>query len=223
MCWLMSTEALQAAVAAVPREVFLQPGVFLPTDDGRWRPATPSDLGPAAWAELAYSDEQSLVTQLDGHVTVDDVTAPIGGSPTACSTTPVTVTSMIEDLEADPGMSILELGTGTGYSAALLSAVFGEDLVTSVEVDPRSVRVPRPPWSGLVGRRGPTPATACAVSRTGHPTTGSSRPFRYAASPTPGSVRLAQAASSWPPLGHGPTGLDWRGSPSRREAPPLYV
>lgn len=132
----MRTDALEAAVAAVPREVFLQPGVFLPTEDGRWGPATPSELGPAAWAELAYSDEQSLVTQVDGHLTVADVTAPIAGFPTASSTTPVTVISMIEDLEAGPGMSILELGTGTGYSTALLSAVFGEDLVTSVEVDP---------------------------------------------------------------------------------------
>src|ERR1044072_12386 len=56
----------RAAVEAVPRELFLQPGFFLPTDDGRWRPVTALGSGPKEWSEVAYRDE-SLVTQLDRH------------------------------------------------------------------------------------------------------------------------------------------------------------
>ncbi|SEC01312.1 hypothetical protein SAMN04490356_2559 [Streptomyces melanosporofaciens] len=36
----------RAAIEAVPRELFLQPGVFLPTDGGRWRPVTALGTDP---------------------------------------------------------------------------------------------------------------------------------------------------------------------------------
>lgn len=36
----------RAAVEAVPRELFLQPGVFLPADGERWRPVTALGTDP---------------------------------------------------------------------------------------------------------------------------------------------------------------------------------
>ncbi|NEE32666.1 methyltransferase, partial [Streptomyces sp. SID7982] len=39
----------RAAVEAVPRELFLNPGVFLPTRDGRWQPVTAAGSDPAEW------------------------------------------------------------------------------------------------------------------------------------------------------------------------------
>lgn len=129
------TDALRAAVEAVPREVFVQEGVLLPTADARWEPVTADRLGPREWADLVYRDD-SLVTQLDGHIAVADIDAPVAGFPTASSTMPSLVASMIEDLEVVPGMNVLELGTGTGYSTALLTELVGEDQVTSIEVDP---------------------------------------------------------------------------------------
>ncbi|WP_432005175.1 ATP-grasp peptide maturase system methyltransferase [Streptomyces parvus] len=125
----------RAAVEAVPRELFLNPGVFLPTRDGRWQPVTAAGSDPAEWARIAYRDE-SLTTQLDGHFTADQVSGPVTGSPTSSSTTPVTVVDMLEKLEVEDGQQVLEVGTGTGYSSALMCFRLGEDAVTTVEVDP---------------------------------------------------------------------------------------
>lgn len=127
--------AWRAAVEAVPRELFLRPGVFLPTDGGAWRPVTTADCEPGEWVEIAYREE-SLVTQLDRHVTADQVADPVRGFPTSSSTVPATVVSMLEALDVQEGMSVAEIGTGTGYSTALMCHRLGEDNVTSVEVDP---------------------------------------------------------------------------------------
>ncbi|MFE9066014.1 ATP-grasp peptide maturase system methyltransferase [Streptomyces violaceusniger] len=125
----------RAAVEAVPRELFLQPGVFLPADGGHWRPVTALGTNPKEWSKIAYHDE-SLVTQLDGHLTADQVTEPVPGVPTSSSTTPVTVVGMIEALDIENGHTALEIGTGTGYSTALMCHRLGEDNVTTIEVDP---------------------------------------------------------------------------------------
>ncbi|MGW3433017.1 ATP-grasp peptide maturase system methyltransferase [Streptomyces melanosporofaciens] len=125
----------RAAVEAVPRELFLQPGVFLPTDGAHWRPVTALGTDPKEWSKIAYRDE-SLVTQLDGHLTADQAAAPVPGVPTSSSTTPVTVVGMIEALDIEDGHTALEIGTGTGYSTALMCHRLGEDNVTTVEVDP---------------------------------------------------------------------------------------
>jgi methyltransferase of ATP-grasp peptide maturase system len=125
----------RAAVEAVPRELFLTPGVFLPVHGGRWRPATALGTAPEKWLQIAYSD-QSLATQLDGHLTADQAADPVTGVPTSSSTTPLTVVGMIEELEMEDGQTVLEIGTGTGYSTALMCYRLGEDNVTTVEVDP---------------------------------------------------------------------------------------
>ncbi|MEW2032659.1 ATP-grasp peptide maturase system methyltransferase [Streptomyces roseifaciens] len=131
----LRTPAWRAAVEAVPRELFLQSGVFLPIDDGRWQPVPARGPSLSDWTEAAYSD-QSLVTQLDNHLTADRATGPVRGFPTSSSTIPATVVGMIEALEVEDGQSVLEIGTGTGYSTALMCHRLGEDNVTSVEVDP---------------------------------------------------------------------------------------
>src|SRR5437868_12588843 len=43
---------------------------------------------------------------------------------------------MIDALALAPGMRILEVGTGTGYNAAVLAFVLGVEQVTSIEIDP---------------------------------------------------------------------------------------
>ncbi|MEV1070008.1 ATP-grasp peptide maturase system methyltransferase [Streptomyces sp. NPDC050263] len=125
---------LRAAVEAIPREVFLDPGVFL-DEGGSWRPVTAVGTHPAEWLEIAYSYD-TLTTQLNGHLTADQVSDPVEGIPTSSSTTPATVVGMIESLDLETGHRVLEIGTGTGYSSALMCHYLGEDNVTTVEVDP---------------------------------------------------------------------------------------
>jgi methyltransferase of ATP-grasp peptide maturase system len=132
---VLATPQWRAAVEAVPRELFLHPGVFLPENGGRWRALTADGADPAEWAQIAYSD-MSLTTQLDGHLTADQVDDLVTGAPTSSSTTPVTVVDMIERLEVEDAHQVLEIGTGTGYSSALMCHRLGEDNVTTVEVDP---------------------------------------------------------------------------------------
>ncbi|WP_405437075.1 ATP-grasp peptide maturase system methyltransferase [Streptomyces avidinii] len=127
--------AWRKAVEDVPREAFLNPGVFLPVGGGLWQPVTAADAGPTEWARIAYTDD-SLVTQLDGHLTADQAPGPVPGIPSSSSTIPWLVLEMIEDLEVEDGQRVLEIGTGTGYSTALLCHRLGEDSVTTIEVDP---------------------------------------------------------------------------------------
>jgi len=197
----LSTPALRAAVEAVPREQFLRPGIFLPEPDGRWRPLAAAGAGE--WPVIAYSD-QSLVTQLDGHLTADQTDHPVRGVPTSSSTMPSTVVSMIEALELEDGHTVLEIGTGTGYSTALMCHRLGEDNVTTIEVD-RQVAARADDaleaagystWTvtgdGLLGHPSRAPydrvIATCAVRRI---------PYTWVRQTRPGGVILA-TIGSWP-------------------------
>lgn len=128
--------AWRQAVEAVPREAFLGDQIYRRVDGQPatlWEPVSPASVGMAAWLDLVYRNE-TWVTQLDGRDRTP--TGPVQGAPTSSSTLPGLVVRMLEDLDADAGMRVLEIGTGTGYSTALLCHRLGADLVTSVEVDP---------------------------------------------------------------------------------------
>jgi methyltransferase of ATP-grasp peptide maturase system len=201
----LRSPAWRAAVEAVPREVFLASGVFLPEGDtARWRPVTPGSMAAEDWTALAYSD-QSLVTQLDGHLTPDQASDPVTGFPTSSSTTPVTVVGMLEALDVEDGHNAAEIGTGTGYSTALMCHRLGEDNVTSIEVDPQvAARADQAlesagysTWTvtgdGLLGnpRRAPYDRiiATCAVRRI---------PYAWVRQTRPGGIILATVGpSSW--------------------------
>ncbi|OLT23920.1 hypothetical protein BJF79_14330 [Actinomadura sp. CNU-125] len=122
------------AVERVPRHVFV-PAFFERTDTpDRGTLWTPVHSDDDRWLDLAYRDE-TWVTQLDGHITPHDVDEPVGGDPTSSSTLPGLVVRMLEDLDVDDGANVLEVGTGSGYSTALLCERLGAGKVTSIEVD----------------------------------------------------------------------------------------
>lgn len=131
----LRTRAWKAAAEAVPRHQFLAGGFFQRVPDSSpaaWRPVLE---GGADWLSGCYTDE-SLVTQIAGTIRPEDVRGEILREPTSSSTLPSLVLRMLEGLQAEPGMHVLEIGTGTGYSTALLCTRLGDDSVTSVEYDP---------------------------------------------------------------------------------------
>ncbi|MGW0874289.1 methyltransferase, FxLD system [Streptomyces sp. NPDC002740] len=58
------------------------------------------------------------------------------GTSISCASQPDVVALMLDQLQAQPGERILELGTGTGYNAALIGHIVGPDgHVTTLDVD----------------------------------------------------------------------------------------
>ncbi|MEC3977749.1 methyltransferase domain-containing protein [Amycolatopsis sp. H20-H5] len=112
--------AWHAAVTRVPRHV-LVPRYLTRQPDGT---AAEHDSSAPENLPTVYSD-----TTL--------VTAYTGPQPLSSSTQPGLMLRMLESLEVHPGQRVLEIGTGTGYNAALLTERLGDDTsVVSVDVEP---------------------------------------------------------------------------------------
>lgn len=94
----------------------------------------PSD--EEAWAKAAYSDA-TLVTRVGpvhaDHTQPDQV---VTGLPTSSSTLPSLVVTMLRHGRLTPGVRLLDLATGSGYSAALACQRLGDEHVTTLDVDP---------------------------------------------------------------------------------------
>jgi methyltransferase of ATP-grasp peptide maturase system len=122
------------AAAAVPRHEFLRNRFFRMVPGSSPTAWAPVLEGGKGWLEACYADE-SLVTQIAGTIKPTDVRGEIMREPTSSSTLPSLVLRMLEDLEVGPDMKVLEIGTGTGYSTAVLCARLGGGRVTSIEYD----------------------------------------------------------------------------------------
>lgn len=126
--------AWRRAFEQVPRHRFV-PSYFERSDDGSWQIV---DGGRTAhrdhWLDAVYDDEV-LVTQV----------RPTAGSglPTSSSSMPSIMAWMLEALDVHDGARVLEVGTGTGYNAALLSHRLGEANVTTIDLDPELVALAR--------------------------------------------------------------------------------
>ena len=137
---VLADPAWREAVGRAPRHRFV-PGFYLPAG-GRdaqgltvWEPVT-AELDYGRWLAAAYSDT-TLITQFDGDE--PDWKAPQirhGGAPTSSSTLPSLVLRMWADADVQEGHTVLEIGTGTGYSTALACERLGSAGITSIEVDP---------------------------------------------------------------------------------------
>ncbi len=112
------------AVATVPRHVFVPE--FYNDDD----PPELLSAGDPRWAALVYADE-TLVTQRKEHPE-----QPGFQWSTSSSTRPSLMLRMLHILDVRDSDTVLEIGTGTGYNAALLSERLGSGNVTTVDIDP---------------------------------------------------------------------------------------
>lgn len=109
----------RATFEQVPRHLFVPE--FLQKADGQgWQAVTADAPG---YFDAVYSD-RALTTQ----VTDDE--------PTSSSSEPSLMLAMLRALDVQDGQHVLEVGTGTGYNAALLSQRFGDKQVTTIDVDP---------------------------------------------------------------------------------------
>ncbi len=119
-----------SAFGAVPRHIFLPDRSWIPDEHGKLVPIDRSqDAG--RWMELAYSDVY-FVTQVDDGATV----WPEVGKASSSSSMPSIMLTMLDALAVGDAMRVLEIGTGTGYNAALLAHRVGMDNVITVEMDP---------------------------------------------------------------------------------------
>jgi methyltransferase of FxLD system len=108
------TPAVRAAFLSVPRELFV--------------PEAVERSGLAA----VYRDE-AIPTRF----------AP-NGAPLSSSSQPAIMAQMLERLALAPGMRVLEIGSGTGYNAALLSHLVGRaGRVDTIDLDADTARLAR--------------------------------------------------------------------------------
>ncbi len=130
----LRTAPWRRAFAEVPRHVFL-PRFFRQTADHTgWEAVDESVPG---WLDLVYSNV-TWVTQLDsddGRWEAARHEGMVSGVPTSSSTAPGLMALMLEALDARSDHRVLEIGTATGYNAALLAHRLGPSQVTSIEYD----------------------------------------------------------------------------------------
>ncbi len=119
----VSSEPVKKAFASVPRHLFVhhyyvrQPGTL------HWDYHEVTDT--EAWYQQVYSDT-AFVTL------VDEV-----GRTLSSSSQPAVMARRLELLDVEPGQRVLEIGTGSGYNAALLAQLTGNPaLVTTIDIEP---------------------------------------------------------------------------------------
>ncbi|GAA1449261.1 methyltransferase domain-containing protein [Nocardiopsis tropica] len=117
-------EHIASLFLRVPRHEFL-PDVVWGEDRTRYDRAE----DPETWLRAAYTD-QALTTQRDG--------GREGGMglATSSSSAPTIMARMLAAARIEPAHSVLEIGTGTGFNAALLCELVGDERVATMEVDP---------------------------------------------------------------------------------------
>ena len=140
--------------AAVPRHVFV-PRFFRRDTTGDLIAIEGSDPARRAeWLDAVYSDT-ALTTQL-GQIDPGSTLRPLTVS-TSSSTKPTLMARMLTDLHAQPGHRVLEIGTGTGYHAALLCHRLGQRNVCSIDIHPGLIDAARARLASL----GHHPLLAC--------------------------------------------------------------
>lgn len=117
---------------AVPREWFIPSRMWVQEiEDGPYEPVDRA-TEPDRWLRAVYSN-RVIVTQFDDGTAI---WPDVGYRPTCSASMPSAVLGMLDELDAQQGHSVLEIGTGTGWNAALLANIVGaQGKVDTVEID----------------------------------------------------------------------------------------
>ncbi len=118
----------------VPREDFIPDTIWRQDESRSGADLVPlhRDEHPGLWHELASGDDFVITQVDDGHPVGPD---GVGDTVTSSASMPRVVALMLKHLDVHGGDRVLEIGTGTGWNAALLAHRLGADHVTSVEID----------------------------------------------------------------------------------------
>jgi protein-L-isoaspartate O-methyltransferase len=136
------------------REVFTRiwrhtfvPLFYVKDDPQDWRApwrvvdgARPEDR--EEWLEGVYSN-QTLITELMDQPVPEELGGGTAQVITSSSTLPGLMVAMLDTLDVQDGHQVLEIGTGSGYNAALLSARVSDEHVSSVDIGPALVDAAR--------------------------------------------------------------------------------
>lgn len=133
---LSSPKGWRRLLTAVPRDLFIPPVALVGPvmdDAASW---IDRRQDPDGWWRAVHSDT-AIGTQLDDGTI--DLAAKTSVDPAAVATSsssaPHRVAEMLDLLNAGPGHRVLDVGTGTGWTAALLAQRAGQDNVVTVEID----------------------------------------------------------------------------------------
>lgn len=152
----LTTPAVEAAFRTVPRHEFTPRFAI---HDLATRKFTEHDVhdpdpsGRCAALAAVYSDD-TLITRMDSD-----------GTPISSSTEPSLMAMMLTALDLQPGHRVLEIGTGTGYNAGLLSALQGDTSVTTIDIDPELTTAAE----AALARAGHHPTVLCGDGADGAP------------------------------------------------------
>ena len=122
----LSSPAWRAAFEAIPRHWFA-PRFTLPDNAGGQTLDVADSSHREVWLRAVYRNT-ALLTELEAHEI----------ATTSCSA-PSVVATMLEAGQAAEGDRVLEIGTGTGWTAGLLSNRLGSAAVSSVDISPKCV------------------------------------------------------------------------------------
>ncbi|MFF2325661.1 MULTISPECIES: methyltransferase domain-containing protein [unclassified Streptomyces] len=111
-----------AAFEEVPRHLFV-PYYFTGRGSDRLWCEDPDPVRRARWLHGAYTDGALATRIRDGELI-------------SSSSRPSLMARMLEALDVREGQRVLEIGTGSGYNAALLAHRLGDGAVTTVDLDP---------------------------------------------------------------------------------------
>ncbi|MGQ0774126.1 MAG: methyltransferase domain-containing protein [Pseudonocardiales bacterium] len=122
----------EALLGEVPRAPFIPDTIWV--DDGNGFVALSRHADPDGW-HAAVSANAPIITQ----VNLGDVQpGQRGRFPSSSCSAPSIVAEMLDALDVRPGQAVLEIGTGTGWNAALLAHRVGpRGRVVTIEVDPQ--------------------------------------------------------------------------------------
>lgn len=124
-CWA-------AALRQVPRHLFVPGRAWAEPMDDTAEHLIDLEADPDTWWNAVYSNTAIITQRGDGSTDVADTRAPASSS-LSC---PHVSMEFLRLLELADHHRVLEIGTGTGWTAAMLAWRLGEQQVITVEIDP---------------------------------------------------------------------------------------